>query len=155
MDGPAWTEVNAMPAAAPRPESPDDALDAALAALTATDIPPDEQDYAWADAADGRSAELAGLSDADLAELLAEPPRPAAAGWPLSYQTPQVPGGWPWPAGFAPRDGSGAAPGSPTAARWTPWTRRSRWPGSPTTATTGPGGWMMTAWWGCCGGGGG
>src|SRR5487761_1470861 len=112
MDGPAWTEVNAMPAAAPRPESPDDALDAALAALTATDIPPDEQDYAWAGAADGRSAELAGLSDADLAELLAEPPpRPAAAGWPLSYQTPQVPGGWPWPAGFAPRDGSGGGAG--------------------------------------------
>ena len=52
-----------MPAAASQPESQDDILAAALAALTAADIPPGEQDHAsWPDPDTGRPAELAGLT---------------------------------------------------------------------------------------------
>ena len=55
-----------MPAAS-QPESQDDILAAALAALTAADIPPGEQDHAsWPDPDTGRPAELAGLSSAEL-----------------------------------------------------------------------------------------
>ena len=64
-----------MTAATPAPESQDDILAAALAALTAADIPPGEQDYAsWPDPDTGRPAELAGLSSAELEELLAAVP---------------------------------------------------------------------------------
>ena len=102
-----------MPAAAAPQPSHEEMLESALAALTEADIPPDEHDYAsWPDPGSGRPAELASLSDAELAELLAEaPPPPAPAGWPLSYQTPEQVSGWPWPAGFAVRDGSGGGTG--------------------------------------------
>ena len=58
-----------MPAAS-QPESQDDILAAALAALTDADIPPGEHDYAsWPDPDTGRPAELAGLIAAELEQL--------------------------------------------------------------------------------------
>src|ERR1700730_18556800 len=71
---PARTEVNAMPAATPQPESQEDLLDAALAALTEADIPPDDADWAPPDPDSGRPAELAGMSAAELEALLAASP---------------------------------------------------------------------------------
>ena len=50
-------------------ESQEDILDAALAALTAADIPPDEHAWAVPDPDCGRPAELAGLTRAELEEL--------------------------------------------------------------------------------------
>ncbi len=107
-----------MPAANPQPESQDDILAAAAASLTDADAPPDEQDYArWPDP---EYAPPAALDDAGLAELLAGPPAaPAPPGWPLTYQTPAgslapdraAGAGWPWPAGFEPRDGTGGGCG--------------------------------------------
>jgi hypothetical protein len=93
MISPARTEVNAMPAT---PESQDGILAAALAALTAADIPPDDDAWAITDTDTGRPAELAGLTTADLDELAAAAPAPPAG----------VP-----PAGWWPRDGSGGGIG--------------------------------------------
>jgi hypothetical protein len=103
--------------------SQEDILLAAVAALTDADAPPDEDDYArWPDPEYTPSGELAALTDAEFADLLAGPP-PAPAplpGWPLTYLTPaaslrpgaaETGGGWPWPAGFEPRDGSGGGLG--------------------------------------------
>ncbi len=59
-----------MPAAVPRPESQEEILDAALAALTDADIPPDEDARAAPDPDCGRPAELADLTTAEL-DLLA------------------------------------------------------------------------------------
>ncbi len=162
------------------PRSQEEIRDAALAALTEADIPPDAQDYAWADPGTGPPAELAALDDGELDELLAgAPAAPAPPVWPLTYLTPAgslrpagpVAGGAPgalpcpagagdagdsagWLAGFR-RDGSGGAAGSLTAVRWMCWRRGWRWPGSPRTATPGAAGWMITGWSGCCGRGGG
>ncbi|MDR3033835.1 MAG: hypothetical protein LBV78_12150, partial [Kitasatospora sp.] len=103
-----------MPAA-PRPWSQEEILAASAASLTDAGIPPDQDDLdGWADPDrdTGLPAELAGLTDAELDELLADAPaRPAPPAWPLSYQSPGGPGGQPWPAGFLPRDGSGHGAG--------------------------------------------
>ena len=94
---PARMEVTAVPAAASQPESQDDILAAALAALTAADIPPGEQDHAsWPDPDTGRPAELAGLTVAELEQLLAAVPA----------AVPEV-----IPAGCLPRDGTGRGSG--------------------------------------------
>jgi hypothetical protein len=90
----ARTEVNAVPAAS-QPESQEDILEAALASLT-DDIPPDEADWAVPDPDTGRPAELAGLSAAGLAELIAAEPA----------RLPE-----PLPAGCLPRDGTGCGTG--------------------------------------------
>jgi hypothetical protein len=84
-----------------------------MASLTEADIPPDEDDPdAWADPDSGPPAELAGLTGAELEELLADvPARPAPPAWPLSYRSADGPDGQPWPAGFLPRDGSGHGAG--------------------------------------------
>jgi hypothetical protein len=58
MIGQHRTEVNAVPA----PESQEDILEAALAALTDGDIPPDNHEWAVPDPDSGRPAELAGLT---------------------------------------------------------------------------------------------
>ena len=83
-----------MPAA-PQPQPQEEILDAALAALTEADIPPTDEDVCrWPDPDTGRPAELAGLSDADLAELAAEAPAAPAPAWPVGYQCPDGPGGF-------------------------------------------------------------
>jgi hypothetical protein len=89
-------EVSAVPAAAPQPESQEDILAAALAALTDADIPPGEAGRALPDPDYDRPAELAGLSAAELEQLLAAAPEPV----------PEV-----IAAGFLPRDGSGRGAG--------------------------------------------
>jgi hypothetical protein len=98
--------------AVPQPWSQEEIL---AASLTEADIPPDQDDPdGWADpdADSGPPAELAGLTGAELEELLADvPARPAPLAWPLSYQSPDGPDGQPWPAGFLPRDGSGHGAG--------------------------------------------
>jgi hypothetical protein len=88
--------VNAVPAAAPWPESQEDILDAALAALAEQDIPPDDDAWAIPDPDCGRPAELAGLSTAELEELIAAEPAPV----------PEV-----GPAGCVARDGTGGGVG--------------------------------------------
>ena len=85
-----------MPAAVPRPESQEEILAAALAALTGADIPPGEHDQALPDPGSGRPAELAGLTAAELDELIAAAPPPV----------PEV-----IPAGCLPRDGTGRGAG--------------------------------------------
>jgi hypothetical protein len=85
-----------MPAAAAQPRSQEEILDAALASLGEHDIPPGD---AWAVPGPdcGRPAELAGLTGAELDELLAEagsPPVPEFG-----------------PAGLLARDGSGGGTG--------------------------------------------
>ena len=60
-----------MPAAAPQPESQEDILDAALAALTDDDIPPDDTAWAVPDPDYDRPSELADLTAAELHELAA------------------------------------------------------------------------------------
>ena len=84
-----------MPAAS-QPESQDDILAAALASLTAADIPPDDHEQALPDPDTGRPADLAGLSSAELDELLAAVPA----------AVPEV-----IPAGCLPRDGTGRGTG--------------------------------------------
>ena len=85
-----------MPAAAPRPESQEDILEAMLAALTEADIPPGEDELCCPDPDTGRPVELAGLTTADLERLLAAVPAPVAG---------------PLPAGCLPRDGTGRGAG--------------------------------------------
>ncbi len=58
-----------MPAATPRPESQEEILDAALAALTDADLPPDDDMWAVPDPDCGRPAELADLATAELGLL--------------------------------------------------------------------------------------
>ncbi|MGH3126012.1 MAG: hypothetical protein ACRDND_33970, partial [Streptosporangiaceae bacterium] len=58
-----------MPAAAPRPESQEDILDAALAALTEADVPPDDETWGVPDPDCGRPAELADLIPGELDQL--------------------------------------------------------------------------------------
>ena len=81
-----------MPAALPQPESQEDILNAALAALTVDDIPPDDTAWALPDPDYGRPAELADLTTAELRELagprttepdalgIVGPDRPAGSG---------------------------------------------------------------------------
>ncbi len=153
-----------MPAADPQPESQEEILLAAQAALT--DAPPAEDDYTrWPDPENAPHDELADLTDAELADVLAGPPSAAArlSGWPLTYLTPAGSlrpgaagggGGWPWPAGFEPRDGTGGGCGfadGGALARWTCWPPGWRWPGSPTTRMPAGTGWMMIPRSGCCG----
>src|SRR5580704_6087987 len=96
MISPAWMEVSAVPAAAPQPPSQEEILAAALAALTAADIPPGEDGGALPDPDTGRPAELAGLAGPELEELLAAQPAPV----------PEA-----LPAGVLPRDGTGGGTG--------------------------------------------
>src|SRR5215469_3465356 len=97
--------------AARRPESQEQFLEDAVAALTEADIPPDDQD-GWLDPDADQPAELATLSDPELEELLAAASSwPAPPAWPLSYRDPDGPGGTPWPAGSGPRDRSGGGCG--------------------------------------------
>jgi hypothetical protein len=101
--------VNARPAT---PDSHEDILAAALAALTADDIPPAGEDT-WSDPGSGRPAELAGLSAAELAELLQAAPDPVPQAGPAGYVARDGTGGG---AGFA--DGGALdvlAPGVPLA----------------------------------------
>ena len=85
-----------MPAAS-KPEPGDDGLAAVTAALTEADIPPDDADWAALDDPDaGRPAELAGLSFAELTELMAASPTLVTG---------------PIPAGCLPRDGTGCGAG--------------------------------------------
>ena len=84
-----------MPAAS-QPESQDDILAAALAALTDADIPPGEDGWALPDPDTGRPATLAGLTAAELEQLLAAVPA----------AVPEV-----IPAGCLPRDGTGRGTG--------------------------------------------
>ena len=98
--------------AARRPESQEQILEAAVASLTEADIPPDEEDYGWRDPDVEPPAELVSLSDAELEELLADAPaRPERPAWPLSYRSPDGPGGPPWPAASGPGDGAGGGLG--------------------------------------------
>ena len=83
-------------AAASQPQSQEDILTADLAALTDADIPPGEADRAVPDPDTGRPAALAGLSAADLEELIAAGPVRVAG---------------PIPAGCLPRDGTGRGAG--------------------------------------------
>jgi hypothetical protein len=99
-----------------RPPSQDDILEAALDALTGSDIPGED---AWCgpDPDSGRPAELASLADRELAELLAPPARRAEPVWPVGSSAGDEPGGGraraaeALPAGVLPRDGSGGGPG--------------------------------------------
>src|SRR5487761_1349650 len=95
MDGPARTEVNTVPTAAPQP-SQEEMLEAALAALTEADVPPRQDEPCWSDPDTGRPAELASLTTAELEQLIAAVPAPA----------PEV-----IPAGCLPRDGTGRGAG--------------------------------------------
>jgi hypothetical protein len=62
-----------------RPPSQEEILEAALAALTEEDIPPDDEACCWPDPDTGRPVELAGLDDEELDELLADPPPAGSA----------------------------------------------------------------------------
>jgi hypothetical protein len=96
--------------AAPRQESQDEILEAALASLTDEDIPPDDDElYGWPDPDFDRPVELMGLDGAELEKLAAEVSSPATPAWPLSFRIPA--GSQAWPAGFGPRDRSGDGPG--------------------------------------------
>jgi hypothetical protein len=96
--------------AAPRQESQEEILEAALASLTDKDIPPaDDELYGWPDPDFDRPAELMGLDGAELEELATEVSGPPGPAWPLSFRFPSAPQAW--PAGFGPRDGSGDGPG--------------------------------------------
>ena len=86
-----------MPAAAPQPPSQEEILESALAALTATDIPPGDDAWAVPDPDCGRPAELAGLAVAELDQLIAAAPAPVL----------QAGSG-----GFVDRDGTGRGAGS-------------------------------------------
>jgi Domain of unknown function (DUF222)/HNH endonuclease len=79
-----------------QPPSQDDILEAALAALTEEDIPPDEDDLGWPDPDTGPPPELADLTTPELEELIAAQPDPVA----------EI-----GPAGFWPRDRSGGGCG--------------------------------------------
>ena len=79
-----------------QPPSQDDILEAALAALTEEDIPPDEDYLGWPDPDTGPPPELADLSTPELEELIAAQPDPVA----------EI-----GPAGFWPRDRSGGGCG--------------------------------------------
>ena len=92
--------------AAPRQESQEEILEAALASLTAEDVPPaDDEVDGWPDPDFDRPAELAGLDAAELDVLAAEFCGPPVPAWPLSFRTQAGPEAW--PAGFGQRDGSG------------------------------------------------
>ena len=96
--------------AAPRQESQEEILEAALASLTAGDIPPaDDEVDGWPDPDFDRPAELAGLDGAELDALAAGVCGPPAPAWPLSFRTQAGPEAW--PAGFGQRDGSGNGAG--------------------------------------------
>jgi Domain of unknown function (DUF222) len=96
--------------AAPRRESQEEILQAALASLTDEDIPPDDDELdGWPDPDSDRPAELAGLDGAELEDLAAGVCGPSAPAWPLSFRDSA--GAQAWPAGFGPRDRSGDGPG--------------------------------------------
>jgi Domain of unknown function (DUF222) len=96
--------------AAPRRESQEEILEAALASLTDEDIPPaDDELDGWPDPDFDRPAELAGLDGSELEELAAKISGPSVPAWPLSFQAPA--GTRAWPAGFGPRGRSGDGPG--------------------------------------------
>src|SRR5487761_1796831 len=84
-----------------------------MAALTAADIPPDDDATGWDDDGTGRPAELAALDGNGWEELLAAAV-PVITGlrdepsWPAD---PPDPAGQAFPAGFGPRDGSGGGTG--------------------------------------------
>src|SRR5487761_1109028 len=84
-----------------------------MAALTAADIPPDDDATGWDDDGTGRPAELAALDGNGWEELLAAAV-PVITGcrdepsWPAD---PPDPAGQAVPAGFGPRDGSGGGTG--------------------------------------------
>lgn len=118
----ARTEVNVVPEAIPQPESQEDILDAALAALTEADIPPDDVDWALPHPDSGRPAELAGMSATELEELLAASPAPV----------PEV-----IPVGCLPRDGSGDGSGFADGGNWMCCPHAFRWPGSRMRRTLG------------------
>ena len=110
-----------MPAAAPRPETQEEILAAALAARDDRDIPAEDDSWVIVDSDGDRPAELAGLDGAELDELIAAAPAPGA-----ETARPGVPG-----------MGRVAGQGSPRAACWTCWRRGWRWPGALRTRTPG------------------
>src|SRR5207237_397277 len=63
---PARMEVSLVPAAAPRPETQEEILAAALAARDDRDIPAEDASWVIVDSDGDRPAELAGLDGADL-----------------------------------------------------------------------------------------
>ena len=94
------------------PRSQQDILDEALATLTATDIPPEDSDRCWPDPDSGRPAELAGLDETELDELLAAALQAAPSWrpepcWPLAVAEPAEA----YPAGCLPRDRTGGGTG--------------------------------------------
>ena len=64
-------KVSIVPAAAPRPETQEEILAAALAARDERDIPAEDNSWVIVDSDADRPAELAGLDGAELDELLA------------------------------------------------------------------------------------
>ena len=88
-----------MPAAAPRPETQEEILAAALAARDDRDIPAEDDSWVIVDSDGDRPAELAGLDGAELDELIAAAPaQPARQIRPAGAATGDGPGGGP---GFA------------------------------------------------------
>ena len=83
-----------MPAAAPLPQSQEDILAAALAVLTEADIPPGDDAWMVPDPDTGRPAELAGLTTAELDQMI-------SAGTARDAQALAAPAGTGCMAGFA------------------------------------------------------
>ncbi len=81
--------MSGVPAAAPQPESQEDILQAALAALAEADILPEDGAWFVPDPDCDPPAELADMSDAELEELGQLPTAASAVlvspAWPLSY----------------------------------------------------------------------
>jgi hypothetical protein len=98
--------VSIVPAAAPRPETQEQILAAALASQDERDIPAEDDSWVIVDSDGDRPAELAGLDGAELDELLAgTPSRPSRVPGPPGSAGPAgaAPGGRPagLVAGFA------------------------------------------------------
>ena len=102
MSGTSWSQEG----------SRGDDLAEALASLTEQDIPPEDADRDWRDPDTSCPAELAGLSDVELDEVLAAAV-PAAPSWRTEPSWPADPAAAAAgiPAGCLPRDGSGGGTG--------------------------------------------
>ena len=125
-----------MPA---QPETQQDILAAALAALTAADIPPGDDARAVPDPDCGRPAELAGLTAAELEQLCGRAGAGAGGG----------------PGRVVPRDGTGRGSGFADGGALDVLAAGMSLAGFADEACAARGRWMMTGWSGCCGRGGG
>jgi hypothetical protein len=95
------------------PPTQEEILAERMAALTAADIPPDDDAAGWDDGDTGRPAELAALDGNGWDELLAAaaPVLPGVRDEPSWPADPPDRAGDAWPAGFGPRDRSGGGTG--------------------------------------------